>query len=250
MELTLVSLAFTFASLAALAQPADPAFEVASVKPHVDHAAAVGNKVIGIGTRVQFSGPRVSVNGATLRWLVAFAYDLKPYETSDTGWPKWASEEFDIVAKAEGDSELTLDRARPLFRALLVDQFKLKFHYVTKEVSGYMLSVSKSGPKLTSSDPDTKGSMQMGGTNYTEMKIVNWTMEQLTRQFTYQLGEPVFDGTGMTGGYDFKLSWSDKNPAYPTFFTAVQEQLGLKLEKRKGPVQMLVVNSAEKPPLE
>ncbi len=240
--------ALVFASLGASAQPAGPAFEVVSIRPHVAIAPQNGKAIAGMS--LNFSGPRVSVNGATLRSLVNFAYDLKAYESSDQGWPKWASEQFDILAKAEGEDALTRDRARLFFRALLSDQFKLKFHYATKDVSGYMLNVAKAGPKLTPSDPDAKGYMTMTGTNYAEMKAVNFTMGQLATQLLGVVHEPVFDGTGLTGGYDFTLSWSENNPAYPTFFTAVQEQLGLKLEKHKGPIQMFVVDSAEKPPLE
>ena len=75
-------------------------------------------------------------------------------------------------------------------------------------------------------------------------------MAQLVQQFSVQLHEPVLDNTGLEGIYDFKRSWSDTNSEYATFFTALQEQLGLKLDKYKGPVQMFIVESAEKPSLD
>ena len=197
-----------------------------------------------------FSGPTARVTDATLEFLVAFAYDLKSYEIGEQGWPAWKSEPFDIVAKAEGDRPLTRDQFRPLFQTLLADRFKLKFHRQTKEMSGYMLTVAKGGPKVKASDPDAKGYMSTTGTDYAEMTVVGWTMDQLARQFSGQLREPVLDGTGLGGSYDYKLAWSDTNTAYATLFTALQEQLGLKLERHKGPIDVFVVDGAVRPSLD
>jgi uncharacterized protein (TIGR03435 family) len=82
------------------------------------------------------------------------------------------------------------------------------------------------------------------------MTVVGWTMGQLASYFSNHLDEPVLDGTGLSDSYDFKLTWSEKNSAYPTFFTAVQEHLGLKLEPQKGAIQLFFVESAAKPLLE
>jgi uncharacterized protein (TIGR03435 family) len=226
------------------------AFEVVSIRPHVDPPRPANGKGGGRGMRTSYSGPRATFSGATLGSLIVFAYDLKPYETSDKGWPSWSSEQFDIVAQAPGKDALGREQFRPLFQALLADRFKLKFHRETKEVSGYMLTVAKNGPKLKAADPDAKSFMSMTGTNYAEMTVVSWSMDQLARQISAQLGEPVLDGTGLVGSFDYKLAWSDDNSAYPTFFTALQEQLGLKLDNHKGPVQVLVVDGAERPGLD
>lgn len=197
------------------------------------------------------SGPRAIVTGATLASLIGFAYDLKPFELGDKGWPGWESQQFDISAKAEGDGQLTRDQFRPLFQALLRDRFQLKFHREAKETSGYMLTVTKNGAHIKTAATDEPSSMSISSPgNYAEMTIFNWTMEQLTRQLALQLGQPVLDNTGLTDGYDYKLTWSDNNPEYATIFTALQEQLGLKLEPHKGPIQVLVIDSATKPSLD
>src|SRR5205085_6133246 len=99
------------------------------------------------GMRMTFSGPTARVTGATLGSLIEFAYDLKIYEIVEGSWPAWKSEQFDILAKAEGGGALTRDQFRPLFQALLAERFKLKFHRETKQMSGYMLTLAKNGPK-------------------------------------------------------------------------------------------------------
>jgi uncharacterized protein (TIGR03435 family) len=90
----------------------------------------------------------------------------------------------------------------------------------------------------------------MTGTDYAEMNVSSWTMDQLTRQLSAQLHDPVWDETGLAGNFDYKLSWSDTNSAYSSLFTALQEQLGLKLEPHKGPIHIMVIDSAAKPSLD
>jgi len=197
------------------------------------------------------SGPRAIVSGATLASLISFAYDLKPFELGETNFPNWQSQQFDISAKAEGDGELTRDQFRQRFQTLLADRFQLKFHRETKDISGYMLTVTKSGAHIKSASPDEPSQMGISSpANYAEMTVFNWTMAQLERQLTLQLRQPVLDNTGLAEGYDYKLTWSDNNPEYATIFTALQEQLGLKLEPHKGPIQILVVDSATRPSLD
>jgi len=104
--------------------------------------------------------------------------------------------------------------------------------------------LAKGGPKMRTSDPEAKGSMSL---NASGMTVVAWSMDQLALYFAAIQREPVLNGTGLPGTYDFKLAWSETNSAYPSLFTAVQEQLGLKLEPRKEPIQMLIVESATRP---
>jgi uncharacterized protein (TIGR03435 family) len=223
-------------------------FEVVSIRPHAD-ASRENGKIAARGG-MRFSGPRVTTRGASLESLVTFAYNLKPYEIPESGWPKWASDPYDVVAKAEGDAALTGDQFRPLFQALLADRFQLNFHRETKEVQGYLLTVAKGGPKLKESAPDAADYMSMSGGDHAEMTVVGWTMARVVLQFSSQLEGPVLDGTGLAGTYDFKLAWSKSNPVYPSFFIALQEQLGLKLEKHKGPVQLFMIDSAVRPSLD
>ncbi len=239
--------------LRALAQtPAAPSFEVVAIRPYLAPPAPTvnGKKRMDGGMRMTFSGPRATVNGATLQSLVIFAYDLKDYEIAESGWPSWSSQRFFVAAKAEGSTALSRDQFRVLFQALLANRFKLKFHREAKEMSGLLLTVAKGGPKMKLSAPDAGPTMSAAGSDHAEETFAAWTMDQFARQLTFHLHEPVRDGTGLAGRYDFKLTWSDNNSAYPSFFTALQEQLGLNLERHKGPVQIFVVDSASKPVVE
>src|SRR5262249_31083224 len=139
--------------------------------------------------------PTARVTGATLGSLVTFAYDLKSYELSEGGWPTWKSEQFDISAKAEGDGALTREQFRPLFQALLTERFKLKFHREPKQMSGYLLTLAKNGPKVKTSDPEAKASMSLTSSDHLAMNIVAWSMDQLAQYFSATLREPVLDGT-------------------------------------------------------
>jgi uncharacterized protein (TIGR03435 family) len=238
--------------LRAFAQaPSAPSFEVVSIRPYVAPPAptANGKKRMDGGMRMTFSGPRAT-GGATLQSLVIFAYDLKDYEIAESGWPSWSSQRFYVAAKAEGSAALRPDQFRVLFQSLLRDRFELKFHREAKEMSGFLLTVAKGGPKMKLSAPDAGSSMSAGGSDHAEQTFAAWSMGQFARQLTFHVHEPVLDGTGLTDRYDFKLTWSDDNSAYPSFFTALQEQLGLKLERHKGPVQIFVVDSASKPSVE
>jgi len=239
--------------LRALAQTsAAPSFEVVAIRPYVAPPSPTvnGKKRMDGGMRMTFSGPRATVNGATLQSLVMFAYDLKDYEIAESGWPSWSSQRFYVAAKAEGSAALGPDQFRVLFQALLRDRFELKFHREAKEMSGFLLTVAKDGPKMKLSAPDAGPTMSAGGSDHAEQTFAAWTMDQFARQLTFHVHEPVLDDTGLAGRYDFKLTWSDDNSAYPSFFTALQEQLGLKLERHKGPVQIFVVDSASKPSVE
>jgi uncharacterized protein (TIGR03435 family) len=228
---------------------AQSSFEVVSIRPHAEVLPAGNGKGGGRGMRTSYSGPRATFSGATIGSLVVFAYDLKPYESSDKGWPSWASEQFDVVAQAAGKDALTREQFRPLFQTLLADRFKLKFHRETKEVSGYVFSVAKNGPKMKAGDPDKPAFMSMTGADCAEMTAVSWSMDRLASYFSQILGEPVLDGTGLGGNYDYKLAWSDQSPGCPALVTALQEQLGLTLESQKVKVQTFVVDGAERPAL-
>ncbi len=239
--------------LRSLAQtPAAPSFEVVAIRPYVAPVApaANGNKRMVGGMRMTFSGPRATADGATLRSLVIFAYGLKDYEIAESGWPSWSSQRFYVAAKAEGSAALRPDEFRVLFQELLRDRFELKFHRETKEMSGFLLTVAKGGPKMQLSASDTGPTMSTGGSDHPEQTFAAWTMDQFARQLTFHVHEPVLDGTGLTGRYDFKLTWSDDNSAYPGFLNALQEQLGLKLERRKERIQVFVVDGASKPSVE
>jgi bla regulator protein BlaR1 len=253
-----------------------PSFEVASIKP--DHS-------MNVGFSVNMSPDRFTATGTTTKFLIKFAYNVRDFQVF--GGPGWVdSETYDIDAKEEDSLAQKLqklsfddkmDQIRPLVRSLLADRFKLKINQETKELPVYGLVIAKNGPKFqewSPRDPSPfKGSdapapggswVRVGRSEAVGQRI---RMAALVRLLSERLGRIVLDKTGLTGEYSFALKWApDENPpifkgAYgqtsaspppsdsfgPSIFTAVQEQLGLKLESQKGPVEVLVIDHVEKP---
>jgi len=167
---------------------------------------------------------------------------------------------FDISVKAEGDAALTRDQARAILQAVLAERFKLRVHRETRDLSVYALVVGKSGPKLKEGarDEPSKASFDMGAS----ARMVNRKAQisRLADFLSLQADRPVLDRTGLAGFYDFTLEWrfnpgqqsalglpEDPDPAAPSLLTAVQEQLGLRLEAANAPVQVLVIDHVEPP---
>jgi uncharacterized protein (TIGR03435 family) len=141
-----------------------------------------------------------------------------------------------------------------MLRSLLEDRFRLKVHREIREQPVYSLGVAKEGPKLKTSSADEQPGMALGSKGQTiEMRFSKWTMARLARQISVNEGRKVLDKTELSGEYDFTLSYVDDRRAVggqqdgPSLFTALQEQLGLKLESQKGPVEVLVIEHADKP---
>jgi uncharacterized protein (TIGR03435 family) len=234
--------------------PKKPAFEVASIRPDV----------FGSHPRsIQYSaGGRFTASNVPLRALIEEAYAIRDFQVS--GGPDWVNrDQFNIAAKAEGDA--SKGQVRVMLQTLLAERFQLVLRRESKEVSVYTLTVGKTGPKLKEvkldEDNATRG-MRFGGIGRIAGAMA--TMPQLVVMLSdiklngsAILDRPVLDRTGLTGVYDFKLEWSAEeqsadrttstNPAGPSIFTAVQEQLGLKLESTKAPVEFFVIEQAGKP---
>jgi uncharacterized protein (TIGR03435 family) len=250
-----------------------PQFEVASIKP-----ADPNDR----GTRIGFQpGGRFVANGITVNFLLQQAYAVRDFQIS--GGPGWVgSERFNISAKpdAETAAEIQKGNGNPfngnstmslMLRSLLEDRFQLKLTRETREMPVYDLVVAKGGSKLKeSSVPTGDGSGRGGGPQIRMgrglLTFKAGPMEILAMQLSNQLGRTVIDKTGLKGNYDFELKWTpdlgqqplgprevggpegappvDSNG--PSIFTALQE-LGLKLESTKGPVEILVIDHVEKP---
>jgi uncharacterized protein (TIGR03435 family) len=220
-------------------------FEVASIKLHPGVVTMSGGGV---------RGATFSETAVTLRDLIQSAYDLRIDQIS--GGPSWMeSERYDIAAKAEGEAPIAKEQLPKMLQALLAERFKLKVHRETRETPVYELVVGKSGPKLKEASANAKEGGFTRGSNTGAMhsEISKGTMDQLARQISLTAGRPVIDKTGLTGYYAYTLDWAsanrppDADSDTPSMFTAVQEQLGLKLESTKAPVEVLVVDRAEKP---
>jgi uncharacterized protein (TIGR03435 family) len=230
-------------------QPTPPlAFEVASIRPHKGMYTVV---------RSSISGPKVTIEAYGLLGLIMDAYHLNAsYQVS--GGPSWMdsdSDRFDIVANAPGEGTPTGDDVRRMLQSLLTERFQLKLHRETQERPVYALVVAKNGPKLKESAPDKEPSTSVGGGRTSHLTMTRATMEQFAVQLsTSGLDRPVVDKTGLAGHYDITLNWIPEfaGPPAPNsdgvnVFTAVQEQLRLKLETEKAPIEILVIDHAEKP---
>jgi uncharacterized protein (TIGR03435 family) len=198
------------------------------------------------------------------------AYDVRIYQIEGGSGAAMdiADIPYDIVAKAEGDRKPTTDQIRGMLQALLADRFQLKIHRETKEVPAYVLVQGKKGSKLKESDGNTKNSIRfITGSIEGSLTASKETMTQFALYLSIEAGRPVSDKTELTGNYDFTLAWTrDQNqpvlgspaPAAepnalspesngPSIFKAVQEQLGLRLEPQKSPIDFLVIDHLAKP---
>jgi uncharacterized protein (TIGR03435 family) len=209
-----------------------PAFDVASVKP-ADPNGPVQSWTGGSPGRFAAKG--------TLQFFVQLAYEVESLRL--TGGPKWLGADiFDIDAKAQRPFNIT--ERNLMLQTLLAERFKLALHFETREFLVYALVVGKSGPKIQAVT-DGIGTMTTGrGRLNCRLPIAAFA-----RSLSSTLGRTVLDQTGLTGAFDIKLEWTPDgdDASGPSIFTAVQEQLGLQLESAKGPVEILVIEHAEKP---
>jgi uncharacterized protein (TIGR03435 family) len=234
----LIAASFAPRLIAFAQQPVDPAFEVASIREN----KSVGE---GIGTFPP-KGATYSVTNVPLGTLIAVAYGTVDYKIS--GMPQWAKDtHYDITAKAS--VELKYPTAQPYVRRLLADRFKLKVHHETKDGPIYRLSVAAGGPKLQPAKPandpgSPRGSQYLRGLISARQN----SMAQLAYVLAGQFERPIIDETGLAGDFDFRLEWApDDSADGPSIFTALQEQLGLRLESARGPVEYLVIDHVGKP---
>ena len=245
------------------AAPVEPAvsFDVISVKPNKSSLGAYG-LVTTEFTADGFRGANVPVHSLLLQ-----AYGL--HEGEVIGEPAWASSEvFDIEAKVAGPdvaafSKLDSDQRQAMLQQVLAERFKLATHRETRDLPVYALSVAKGGPKLKESaiDPSVPASARRGGGIRMSMGMISaneCTIPYFLSMLSRQLGRTILDRTGLTGNYDFTLRWMPDNgtsassdgaqaDALPSIFTALQEQLGLKLESTKAPASVLVIDHLERP---
>ena len=245
-------------------KPADlPAFEVATIKPDKS----------GSGVLMFNNTPDgIQVRGFTAQMLIRAAYGYDDDRIS--GGPNWIkSDPYDIEAKVAGAdvpalSKMSTEQRRLMLQPLLAERFQLKVHRETQVRPIYQLIVAKSGLKLKPSSPAVPGEasqpkMQMGRT---QLSAQRFPMTLLVQWLSLHAGRTVVDKTDAAGTYDFELQWSSdqgsgsasgglEEPAsaqgaYPSLFTALQEQLGLKLEPAKGPVETMVIDNIQKPELD
>ncbi len=205
----------------------------------------------------QFTSPggRFRASATTLKFLLEWAYGIQPSQHS--GGPSWIhSDRYDIVAKAEGNA--TDDQIKMMVQTLLADRFKLKLHHERRELPVYVVSVGKTAPRLFPPKDEETHALRFAPQMGPDQKIVSYrvlatryTLTQLTDVFARRLGSVIVNQTGLNGEFDFTIDLTPDedrpNHMDPTLLlTAMREQLGLTVKSQKVPVDILVIDSAEK----
>ena len=242
--------------LAPMDANANPSFEVATIKP---------SKPDDQRKAFIVQGNRFQIINQPLVQILCFAYDVQAKQL--IGLPPWAeTDKYDIDAKPDGEGAPSGKQWKTMIQKMVAERYKLTFHPEKKELSVYVLSVAKGGPKLTKSEGDPNG---LPGLFFRgkpgDLGVRNATMADFTGLMqSAVLDKPVVNQTGLTGKYDFTLLWTpddsqfagmgakippptDTANAPPNLYTAIQEQIGLKLEATKAPADVMVIDHVEKP---
>jgi uncharacterized protein (TIGR03435 family) len=246
--LAAVYLTFLHFALCAQSHDSEPSFAVASIKPSTSEEN---------GYVRWFPGGRLRAAHVPLRFLIRFAYDLA--EDRLTGGPKWVSDDFFDVEATPGDllpAEPNNDNTpqRLMLRRLLRERFHLGCHFESRTLPVLVLSVGKGGPNLVSSPPDRALHIDVKNNGAARTFVFEGApSSNIVRNLSGQLKQTVLDHTGLTGHYEGKLEWSfdmDDAPAdasFPSLYSALQQQLGLRLQIEKTPVDVLVIDSVDRP---
>jgi len=238
-----------------MAADAAAVFEVATIKPSNPDRPG---KVLTI------KGRQVITINTTLNDLIVFAYGVHAKQI--VGGPSWMeSDKYDVTGQPEGDGLPSERQLRGMLQKLIEDRFKFTMHRETRELPAYVLVVANGGPKLTKNDSNPNGLPGLFFRGLGVLPATNATMTDFAGVMQLAvLDRPVVDKTGIQGRYDFTLTWTPDETQFagfgaripppstdpnapPVLFTAIQEQLGLKLESQRAPVQVLVVDKVERP---
>lgn len=229
-----------------MAKDAHPSLEVATIKP----TAAVDDHHQGMDV----TGRRVSITNENLTSLIMFAYGVHPKQI--VGGPEWMSDRYDIEGVTDTDGDPSTKQFQEILQRLLVERFGLKLHHEKRELSVYTVTVAKGGPKLEKAkDPEAQADQTGNGSSKGQtMKFTSNTMSDFALGMMFFLDRPVVDRTGLSGAWDFTLSWQPRLTAdasagdsFPDLFTAVQEQLGLKLNPVKDEADVVVIDGVARP---
>ena len=237
-----------------MAPDANPVFEVATIKP-----SSPDEK----GKFFTVRGRRFLTGNTTLSDLLTFSYGIHVRQI--VNGPDWLnSEKFDINAEPGGEGQPNDKQWKSMIQKLLADRFKLTYHHEKRDLSVYALVVAKGGPKLTPSTGDPNGLPGMFFRGFGDLPARNANMGDFAGLLqSAVLDRPVVDQTGLTGRFDFALKWTPDETQFASFgprpptppgeadapdlFTAMQQQLGLKLDAVKAPTEVMVIDHVEKP---
>jgi uncharacterized protein (TIGR03435 family) len=257
-------------------------FDVVSIRPFTPGSGLRGGPLARKGVPGTSDPERISYTGISQETLLTLSYDVYDFQVIGPAWLR--TERYDIMANVPAGA--TKDQFKIMVRNLLKERFNLTLHHEMRETAVYELVVAKNGPKLkpavevdnppvlsamtTDKDghPDfPAGSSAMGGkfdNGVLQMAARMFSMVQLAHGLKDWVDRPILDKTGLTGNYDFKLDFSfvglggllgrvapaEEPTGAPSLFSALQDQLGLKLEPKKDPIDFLVVDHANQTPTE
>jgi uncharacterized protein (TIGR03435 family) len=249
----LAALAFTAASVLAqtptpvepMAGDANPAFAVAAIKPHDPNSSRQGFDAVG---------DRFTIRNQTVVTLMMFAYSIDKHQVVNA--PSWTGvDRFDIEGKADTPGEPNLHQQQQMLQNLLAERFGLRFHHEERELPVYAIQIAKGGSKLKpAANPDAEADQT--ATNHggeITVSITTGTMADFILGMQFFFDRPLVDQTSISGRHDFTLRYAhdestatDPN-APPGLFTAIQEQLGLRLNAVKAPIDVFVIDNVEPP---
>lgn len=230
------------------APPAAASFDVASIKPA---------KLDARGYSIRPLPGRLEAENVTLQQSIAEAYHVYDFQVSG---PKWTtSDRYDLEAKTGGGVPATRTQLRAMLQQFLADRFTLRVRRESKEMPVYALEAAKPGARLERpKNPDAPTAFHVFQRR--QITAENAPLEPLTAALTWMLGKPVLDRTGLTGSFDYRLEWApdevqvqsqeappDASGNAPSLGAVLQSQLGLKLVSRKDAMDLIVVESAERP---
>lgn len=228
-----------------MAKDAKPGFEVATIKPSEPSARE---------TTVNFEGNRFVIRNLELLRIIQFAYSLHKDQVANA--PAWLKERFDIEGIPDTPGEPSVAQMQEMTRRLLSERFGLVFHREQRALPMYAMSVAKGGVKLqVSKRPEAEGPDVNvdGGAHRMSGRFTNVTLDEFALELQDLADRPVVNETGLTGRYDIVVSWNPnladtgEMSETPPLFTAVREQLGLKMEAKKAPVTVLVIEAVSRP---
>jgi uncharacterized protein (TIGR03435 family) len=251
----------------AWAIPEPPKPMPADAKPGIDVATVKPSKPGQPGKLFSFRGRSVITINTSMNDLVTFAYGLHTKQI--IGAPDWFStDQFDIDAVPDVGGQPNLMQLRLVVQSLLSDRFKLAFHHEQKELSAYLVTVSPGGPKLTKSTASPNDPPAFFFRGLGDLTVRNMDMKEFAQGMQGSVTDkPVIDQTGLTEKYDFTLKWTPDDSQFATFrsagappppptedpnappslYTAIQEQIGLKIGPGKAPDDAIVIDHVEKP---
>jgi uncharacterized protein (TIGR03435 family) len=267
MKAALMMAAMLFVGISVFGQSrGSPAFDVASIRQSVFPSDAFFAGYTSSGTcnarPLSLTGNRLALSRVTLCTLISMAYDVRGYMIF--GAPNWMTRTdrslyYDVQAtSSEPLTSLTPERLREMLKTLLAERFQLSVHREMRELPVFELVVGKGGPKFNLSpegpcakSPNKDATFIVGPGLYATCKP-RTSMADLVQMLSRETNRPVLDTTGLTGQQPFELRWDTGNrppdaEPLPLLFTAVQEQLGLRLEAQRAQMEVLVIDRAERP---